>query len=160
MIQRKNPKKELVLPKIKHYCAYQERCRSEVEERLRSMGLSKKEIEEMVASLVQENYIDEGRFAMLYAGGKFRTSQWGFQKIKWELSKKKISAADIKSALAEISMTEYEKTLEKLAAQKWKLLGSEKDETLKKTKLQDYLLQKGYEWELIKKILREKQFFT
>jgi len=121
------------------------------------MGLSKNETDEMVASLIQEDYINERRFAMLFAGGKFRTRQWGFQKIKWELSKKKISAADIKNALAEISMTEYEKTLEKLATQKWKLLGSEKDEILKKTKLQDYLLQKGYEWELIKKVLREKQ---
>lgn len=141
--------KEQSLPKIKQYCAYQDRCHSEVKEKLYSYGLYKKDVEQLMAQLIEENYLNEERFAIQYAGGKFRMNQWGRVKIKHALRQKQVSEYSIKKGLKEISDNEYKKTLQKLAAQKLKTLKSETNVFSKKKKLQDYLLQKGYEGELV-----------
>ena len=141
------------LPKAKNYCAYQERCHSEVKDKLYGYGLNKTEVEEMLSTLIEENYLNEERFAIMYAGGHFRIKNWGRVKIKYELKKKMISPYCIKKALEGIDDNDYIKTLEKLAEQKLKTLKSEKNQFAKKKKLQDHLLMKGYESDLIKNIL-------
>lgn len=141
------------LPKAKHYCAYQERCHSEVKDKLYSYGLNKNEVEELISKLIEENYLNEERFAMMYAGGHFRTKNWGRVKIKYELKKKQVSDYCIKKALAAINDEAYANTLQRLADLKLKTLKSEKNIFIKKKKLQDHLLQKGYESELVKEIV-------
>ncbi len=79
--------------------------------------------------------------------------QWGRVKIKHALMQKQVSEYFIKKALKEISATDYKRTLHKLAAQKLKTLNSESNIFIKKKKLQDYLLQKGYEEELVREVL-------
>ena len=141
------------LPKIKQYCAYQERCHSEVRDKLYSFGLNKKEIDEIISILITENYLNEERFAIHYAGGKFRMKYWGKNKIKQSLKYKQVSDYCIKKALKEIDNKEYEKTFQKLAEQKLRTLKSEKNTFSKKRKLQDFLLMKGYESELINEVV-------
>ena len=140
---------EQAIPKIKQYCDYQERCHAEVREKLYSYGLYKKEVEPIISLLISENYLNEERFAVMYAGGKFRVKQWGKIKIKQALKFKQVSDYCIKKALKEIDDFSYKKTFEKLAEQKLKTLKTEKNIFIKKKKLQDYLLQKGYESGLI-----------
>lgn len=141
------------LPKIKQYCAYQERCHAEVKEKLYSFGLYKNDVEQIISQLIEENYLNEERFAIHYAGGKFRMKQWGKVKIKYALKQKQVSDYCIKKALNEIDENDYMQTLQKLAEQKLKALKSEKNIVSKKRKLQDYLLQKGYEGELVREML-------
>lgn len=143
------------VPKIKQYCAYQERCHAEVRDKLYSFGLNKSEVEEIISELIIENYLNEERFAIHYAGGKFRMKQWGKNKIKQALKFKQVSEYCIKKALKEIDENEYEKTFHKLTEQKLKTLKSEKNIFIKKRKLQDFLLQKGYESELVKEAVRK-----
>ena len=138
------------VPKIKQYCAYQERCHADVRDKLYSFGLNKMEVEEIIAALIGENYLNEERFAIHYAGGKFRMKQWGKNKIKQSLKLKQVSDYCIKKALQEIDSKEYEKTFQKLVEQKLKTLKSEKNIFIKKRKLQDFLLQKGFENEMIR----------
>lgn len=141
------------LGKIKQYCAYQERCHSEVKTKLYSFGLNKDEVEEIVYLLITENYLNEERFAIIYAGGKFRMKQWGKNKITQSLKFKQISDYCIKKALKEIDEKDYQKTFFKLAEQKIKLLKSEKNFFIKKRKLQDFLIRKGYEHHLIREVV-------
>ena len=145
--------KEQVFPQIKQYCVYRERCNSEVKEKLYSLGLYRNDVEQLMAQLIGENYLNEERFAKQYAGGKFRLNQWGRVKIKFALRQKQVSEYSIKKGLKEISESDYKKTLEKLAEQKLKALKNEKNIFIKKRKLQDYLLQKGYEGELVKGVI-------
>ncbi len=140
---------EQAIPKIKQYCAYQERCHAEVRDKLYSYGLYKKELEPIISLLITENYLNEERFAIMYAGGKFRMNQWGKIKIKQALKGKQVSDYCIKKALKEIGEMHYQKTFQKLAEQKLKTIKSEKNIFVKKRKLQDYLLQKGYESSMI-----------
>lgn len=146
---RKTLSKEQALQKARHYCAYQERSHSEVKEKLYSLGLRKQEVEESLAQLIEDNYLNEERFAKQFAGGKFRMKQWGRVKITYELKQKQVSAYCIKVAMKEIEEADYQKTLDKLATQKWDTLKGETNRFVKLRKTQDYLMQKGYETQLI-----------
>ena len=154
-MNNKYTSKDEALQKAKQYCAYQERCHNEVKEKLYSFGLYKKDVDELLSELISNNYLNEERFAMLFAGGKFRIKQWGRIKIKYALKQKQISDYCIKKALAAIGETDYRKTLQKLFEQKLKTLKSEKNIFIKKRKLQDYLIQKGFETELVRQILAD-----
>jgi len=141
----KNIGTEKAWQKIKHYCAYQERSHAETREKLYGFGLYKHEVETLLSRLIEENYLNEERYAIAFAGGKFRMKQWGRVKIKYELQQKSVSAYCIKKALASIEDKEYEATLQKLAHAKLATLKSEKNIFVKKTKLRNYLMQKGFE---------------
>ena len=144
------------LPKAKNYCAYQERCHSEVKDKLYSFGLNKNEVEQIISTLIEENYLNEERFAIMYAGGHFRIKHWGRVKIKYELKKKMVSDYCIKKALSAIDDMAYMKTLNRLAELKLQTLKSEKNIFIKKKKLQDHLLQKGFESDLVREIVNRK----
>ena len=148
--------REQALPQVKQFCVYRERCHSEVKEKLYALGLYKNDVEQLMAQLIEENYLNEERFAKQYAGGKFRMNQWGRIKIKYALRQKQVSDYSIKKGLKEISESDYKKTLQKLAEQKLKTLKGEKNIFVKKKKLQDYLLQKGYEGELVREVISRK----
>ena len=143
------------LAKAEHYCAYQERCHSDVKEKLYDLGIRKKDYNEIIAALIEENYLNEERFAIAFAGGKFRINKWGRIKIKYALKQKQVSAYCIKKALKQIDEEEYLKTLQKLFEEKLKTLKSEKNIFIKKRKLQDHLLQKGFESDLIREMINE-----
>lgn len=145
--------KEQAIQKIKQYCIYQERCHVEVREKLYLFGLNVKDVEQIISQLIEENYLNEERFAIQYAGGKFRMKQWGRRKIKHALKQKQVSEYSIKKALKEINEEDYISTLNKLVDFKLKALRSEKNIFVKKKKLYDYLSQKGYERELVAEVL-------
>ena len=106
---------EQALQKVRHYCGYQERSHSEVQEKLYSFGLRKKDVEAALATLIEENYLNEERFALQFAGGHFRLKSWGRVKIRYELQQRKVSEYCIKKALAAIDGEDYEKALSRLA---------------------------------------------
>jgi regulatory protein len=147
---------EKAFQKITQYCAYQERSHYEVKEKLYTYGLYKNEVEELLSRLINENYLNEERFAIAFAGGKFRTKGWGRVKIKYELKQKRVSEYCIKKALSAIDTGDYEKKLNRLYAEKKIAIGSEKNIFVKKGKIRSYLLQKGYETSLISALLNQE----
>jgi regulatory protein len=148
MLYKKYLTGEQALQKLKHYCAYQERCHSEVKEKLYSLGVWKRDHDEIIATLIEENYLNEERFAMAYAGGKFRVKHWGRVKIKYELKQKQISDYCIKKALKQIDEEEYLRVLDKLAKEKYASLKNEQY-LIRKKKTTGYLIQRGFEPQLI-----------
>ena len=145
MYRRSALSPEQALQKARHYCGYQERCHQEVQEKLYSFGLRKPQVETAIATLIEENYLNEERFAMQFAGGHFRLKQWGKIRIRYQLKQKQVSEYCIKKALAAIDEDEYERALARLLEQKWEKLAEESNFLLRKRRLQEYLLQKGYE---------------
>ncbi len=148
MLYKKYLTKEQALQKLKHYCAYQERCHQEVKEKLYNLGVWKKEHDEIMATLIEENYLNEERFAIAFAGGRFRIKQWGRVKIKYELKQKQVSEYCIKKALKQIDVEEYLKVLTKLAKAKYAALKADQY-LVRKKKTMDYLVGKGYEGEFV-----------
>lgn len=156
MFNRKQLTKEQALQKAKHYCGYQERSHTEVKEKLYSFGLYKQQVEELLSQLIEENYLNEERFAIQFAGGRFRMKQWGRVKIKYELKQKRVSEYCIKKALKEIDEEDYLRTLQTLATKKWATIkGEGVNHYVKLSKTTDYLLQKGYEPDLIKQAIAD-----
>ena len=154
MLFKKTLTKEQALQKIKQYCSYQERCHSEVKQKLYSYGLYKREIEEIIADIIENNYLNEERFAVQFAGGKFRIKHWGRKKIQHELQQKGISTYIIKLALKELNDPAYLKTLQTLASRKWNSLANEQYLN-RQAKTHAYLLQKGFEPALISQAINQ-----
>ena len=153
-VYKKQLTPEQALQKLRHYCAYQERCHSEVKEKLYSLGVMDKEQDKIIATLIEENYLDEERFALAFAGGKFRMKQWGKVKIKYELKQKQVSEYSINIALKQIKQKDYLAVLKKLAEDKYASLKKEQP-FLRKKKTMDYLFQKGFEGELVREVVSE-----
>lgn len=142
--------KEQVYQKLKHYCAYQDRCHAEVKTKAYSLGMKKADVEELTSKLIEEGCVNEERYASGFAGGKFRMKQWGKIKIRAELKQRRISEYCISAALAEIDQNKYRETLQKLAAKRWVAVrGAGTNLFTKMAKTRDYLLQKGYEANLV-----------
>jgi len=151
---KKQLTKEQALQKLKHYCAYQERCHSEVKGKLYDLGVWKKDHDEIIATLIEENYLNEERFAIAFAGGKFRVKQWGRVKIKYELKQKQVSEYCIKKAMKQIEEEDYLQVLDKLAKEKYASLKAEQY-LIRKKKTMDYLIAKGFETDLVRKAVEK-----
>ena len=134
------------------FCAYQERSQQEMRDKIYSWGLHQREVESIISYLIEEGFLKEERFAIAYAGGKFRIKKWGKVKIKLALKEKKISEPLIKKALGEISDSDYRKMLQKVISAKEKLV-TEKDPYKRKYKIASYAISRGFEpqlvWEMI-----------
>ena len=120
--------------------------------KLYSFGLRERDVDQAIATLVEENYLNEERFAIQFAGGHFRLKQWGRVRIRYTLKQKQVSDYCIKKALAAIDDEDYTRTLEKLAIEKWETL---KGETgfVRRGKLQEFLVRKGYEQDAISRVI-------
>jgi regulatory protein len=133
-----------VLSKLEQYCAYQERCHAEVQQKLREFAISSIEKDEIIVALLQNNYLNEERFALLFSVSKFHQKKWGKVRIKNELKARHIADYLIQKALKEINPEEYELTFEQLSLHHWESI-RESNALKKKKKFCDYLLRKGWE---------------
>lgn len=140
----------MIDPAILHYCKYQERCHSEVRNKLYELGFGKTDVEYQISELISVGVLNEERFARSFARGKWRMLKWGRVKITQQLKAKKVSDYCIKKGLSEIDSEEYEAILLKIAEKKAGELKKERSNWAKMAKMQRFLLQKGYEQDLVK----------
>ena len=140
---------EDALKKAQRYCAYQDRCHQEVRRKLKDLGVYGEDLGQIMVLLVEENFLNEERFARSYARGKFRMKRWGRNRILKELKQRAISDYCIRKAMEEIDPEEYEKTLisvlEKRHADKPNIVGQYKV----RQDLIKYGLSRGYESALV-----------
>ena len=139
--------------KMEHYCAYQDRCHKEVENKLREYSIIPEAREIILLSLLKDNFLNEERFSKSFARGKFRIKKWGKQRIVRELRFRNISEYNIKTALKEINEEDYITTLYSLVDKKNKLV-TETNLFKRKKKIADYLLYRGFESSLVYEALK------
>jgi regulatory protein len=140
--------------KMEAYCAYQDRCHKEVEDKLRAYDLIPEAREILLLHLLEEGFLNEERFARSFARGKFRIKKWGRKRIERELRSRDISSYNIKQGLSEIDPEEYQQTLFDLAEKKFDQT-PEKHPLKKRKKVADYLLRRGFESQKVYAILLE-----
>ena len=136
------------LEKLRHYCAYQERCHKEVKDKLYGMKMIPQAVNQIVGTLVAENYLNESRFAQQFANGKFAIKHWGKLRIKRELKARQISDYDIRKALSSIDTAAYTIKITEISQKKWNQLEGTAPQQ-KKQKLFQYLAYRGWETERI-----------
>ncbi|MEO6760538.1 MAG: regulatory protein RecX [Saprospiraceae bacterium] len=120
--QRKKPAQpptvdEAIL-KLENFCAYRERCPKEVRTRLTELGLRGPEAEQVLEVLREDGFYDEERFALAYAGGKFRINHWGRVRIRMELRMRDVSPELVQQALDSLEEEQYLEVLQQLLAKK------------------------------------------
>jgi len=140
--------------KLESYCAYQERCHKEVRAKLQDMNMISEAVDKIMVHLIQNNYLNEERFAKAFVRGKFRIKKWGKNRLVRELKFKDISKYAIDVALKEIEDEDYFETLDELT-QKRIAQVNEKNIYKKKKKVADYLLYRGWESHLVYQKLNE-----
>lgn len=140
--------------KLMNYCAYQERCHQDVEQKLIELRMIPEARQQIIHTLLEENFLNEERFAQSFARGKFKIKKWGRIRIQQELKRRSISRFNIETALKEIPDQEYFETLDLLFEKRRKSLTEKNPQRLKK-KIADYLLYRGWESHLIYEKLRE-----
>ena len=137
-----------VQKKLEYYCSYQERCHHEVEQKLYAFILSSEERNHVIVSLIENNYLNEERFASVFTLSKLHQKKWGKVRIKGELKARKISDYLITKSLKEINEEEYQNTFDTLSEKHWETI-LEKNALKKRKKFCDYLLRKGWESEWV-----------
>ncbi len=153
-MEKKRLGKEQARLSVRRFCAYQERAQQEVRDKLYEYGMSKSEVEEILSELISENFLNEERFAVQFAGGHFRIKSWGKLKITHALKQKRVSTYNIKKALQSIDLDAYEKTLENLATKKWNSLKGGRGLS-RMAKTQAFLYQRGFEPLLIQPVIQK-----
>lgn len=143
------------LQKAAGFCAYQERTQAEVRERLAEWRIFGEEAEQMISWLIENNYVNEERFAKAFAGGKFRIKGWGRTRIEHDLKMRGLSKYCIAQGLAEIPDDDYEIALNNLIAKKTEEFDFE-NVLIKKQKIARYLIGKGYESVMVWDRLNQK----
>jgi regulatory protein len=146
--------KHETLIKMQNWCAYQERSQFDVRKKLMTLRVSVGDIDEIITKLIEDNYLNEERFAMAFAGGKFRIKHWGKQKIKIELKKHKVSDYCINKSLAALGEEDYGKEMNRLIEKKL-AQSKQKDRRKLYYSVLNYLFAKGYESEKIRIALTE-----
>lgn len=136
--------------KIEAYCAYQDRCHFEVDQKLISWGLDQEDRDILAADLISNRFLDEERFAKSFVSGKFRIKKWGRIKIKMHLKQKRVTDYSIKQGFKEIDPEEYWETLVLLTKKKQKDLKTSDTIWQKRAKVTRFLSSKGFESDLIR----------
>ncbi len=139
---------EEIVKKIELYCAEQDRCKFDVNQKLIKWGIDNISIKNILNNLIEEKFIDEIRYAKSFARGKFKIKKWGRIKISNMLRSKNISESNIIKGISQIDIEEYTETLLRIIEKKEKLLKQD-NPIIKKNKLFQYLKQKGFENDLI-----------
>lgn len=142
------------LAKAERYCAYQERAQQEVRDKLYEWGLWPEAVENIIAQLISNNFLNEERFSKAYVLGKFRQKGWGKIKIKQGLKLKRVPDVLIRKALSQIDGDDYEKTLIEILTRKSRTI-TEKVPFKRRYKLQQYAYSRGFEADIINDILQQ-----
>lgn len=140
--------------KLEFFCSYQERCQDEVIKKLKSMEMIPQVIDVIVVHLIENNFLNEERFACSFARGKHRIKFWGKIRIVNELKFRNISKYNINTALKEITDEEYFTNLDTCSQRIWRNI-NESNIQKKRKKFCDYLLRKGFESNLVYEKLKE-----
>lgn len=145
---------EQIIKKLESFCAYRERCESEVKQKLYQLAVDVKETDFYINYLKENNFLNEDRFVAAFARGKFNIKSWGKRKIIQELQVKRIDSKKILQSIENIDEGQYFVRLQDLLEKKLRTI-KEIDVFKKKQKLMQYAMQKGYEMELIIEALKE-----
>lgn len=132
-----------VLSKAQKYCAFQERSHQEVRNKLIEWQVYGNDLEEIISSLITDNFLNEERFAIAYANGKLNQKSWGKLKIRQGLTEKKVSSYCIEKAIRQLDIITYKQKLQQAFDKKSREL--DMNNYTDKQKMTRFLISRGFE---------------
>jgi regulatory protein len=146
--------KKEALAKIRSICSRQEQCRQDILVKLSKWAVSEADSEKILEILEKEGFVDHTRYAGSFANDKLKFNKWGKIRIRWILRQKEISEDIIENALSRINEDEYINILTDELKKKIKSLPPQ-DEYDKKGKLIRFATQRGFEYDIISKVINK-----
>ena len=143
-----------LLEKLRKYCAYQERSHYDVVQKMWELKIPEDWRDDMLISLIQENFLNEERFARTYARGKFNIKKWGRVKIIQGLKQHEVSTNCIQLALTEIDESKYLEVLNDTIALKKSNL-KEKNPWKRRSAIYKFATSRGFEGNLVTEALKD-----
>ena len=140
------------LSRLQKLCSKAEYCRADIYRKaLKDLEGDEEAAAQVVEALQADKYIDDARYAAAYAREKATLQGWGPVKIRFQLRGKGVSDAHIAAALEEIEPDKAEARLAKLLESKAKTLKGDPQGRLKLIK---YALSRGYDYDVVKKMVQ------
>jgi len=143
---------KVALKRAAALCSSQEQCSSHIRGKLNSWKVSVEDAEKIIDLLLKEKFLDDQRYANVYARDKFRFNSWGKIKLTVMLRQKEIPTPVIEEALNQIDPELYKQTCTRLISEKSATL-KETNHFKRKGKLFRFASQRGFESDLIHQIL-------
>ncbi len=140
--------------RLEELCARSEQCCGEARKKLYNWGISSSEAEAIIRSLTERRYIDDRRFCRAFVRDKLQFSRWGKRKIMLTLIQKRVDRDIIEEAFDEIDPDDYFDTLKKIVRAKARTI-SDADTFEGRTRLFRFAVSRGFEPDLVSKVLRE-----
>ncbi|MBQ6763095.1 MAG: RecX family transcriptional regulator [Bacteroidales bacterium] len=141
-----------VLERLQRQCARMEYCSSDIYRKaMKAMEGDEEAAARIVASLVEDRFVDDLRYATAFAREKSSLQGWGAVKIRFQLRGKGIADGIIAAALQEIDPEKAASKLDKLAADRYRLL---KDDPQCRLKMLKALLSRGYSYDEVEEAVK------
>jgi regulatory protein len=141
-----------VLERLQRQCARMEYCSSDIYRKaMKAMEGDEEAAARIVASLVEDRFVDDLRYATAFAREKSSLQGWGAVKIRFQLRGKGIADGIIAAALQEIDSEKAASKLDKLAADRYRLL---KDDPQCRLKMLKALLSRGYSYDEVEEAVK------
>ena len=140
---------------LERYCAYQERCHKEVLQKLNDLRMIPEARDLIITHLIKEKFLNETRFSKIFVRGKFNQKKWGRKRLNKELKIRNISKYNIDIALKEISDEDYMNTFNELVEKRFNQLSGETNKFKKRKRLTDYLIYRGWEFDMVYQKMNE-----
>lgn len=151
MIQKEITKDKALL-RLSALCAKGEHCTGDLRQKMRQWGLSEQDAEAVLQRLVEQHFVDDGRYARAFVEDKVEYNGWGPRKIEQALKMKHVSDEIIDEALAEVTDEKYVEKLMPLARSKWRGISAETDYE-RSQKLIRWALGRGFTFDQIRKCI-------
>lgn len=143
---------EEILYRLAARCSVSEQCLSDIEDKLKRYDLTEEERTRILRHLVEEKYVDDGRYAAAFVKEKYRFNKWGRVKIAQGLRMKGIDRETIETAMEAIDEQEYLSILHNLLEAKRKSTKGKNDYEIN-SKLIRFATGRGFEFPTIRKCL-------
>lgn len=156
---RINPNTPLTAPeafdKAARYCSEEERCRSQVIEKLRQWNVPKEMTDGLLIGLENSGFLNENRYAEIFVRSKVRQNNWGRYKIVYALKVAKVNPDSIKHGISLLDEQTYLEALRNVIRKAQKTI-HEEDKMLKLKRVVKHVISKGFEMDLILYILHNE----
>ena len=133
-------------------CAKSEHCEGEIQEKLRAWGATEADQASIMATLVEERYIDDERFSRAYIHDKLEYNHWGRKKIEQMLWAKGVDKAVFSPLLDAVDEEQWLSHLRPLIQQKRRSVKAANDYELTQ-KLLRFALGRGFTYDEAMKVI-------
>ena len=148
--------KKRVKEKAFRYLAARAHSEKELQTKLRQKGYAEELITTVISELKEAKFLDDVKFAFSFARNRIVKKPMGARLLRQELRQKGLKPEIIDKALTEAYSAKRQEEIARELVESRKDRYKDLDENKQKKRLNDFLLRRGFDWEIVKEVIAEK----